>query len=229
MSNSSSQAEAKTNGLLALVGSGEYLPIMSGFEAKLLLAGNSQKYVQLATAAGQESDDRLHYWQKVGQEQGDRIGADVDFIPVFTRDDANNPDFAARIDGAGLIYLSGGNPSYLAATLKGTLVWEAIERNWRSGSSLAGCSAGAMAMHDLGVIPHIRVIPHYDKYFRWFPDAAARIVAKIMDGVWVIGIDEKTAIFTSDQREWEVVGSAKVHLLHGGPAGKYESGSKITL
>ncbi|MCX6427305.1 MAG: tyrosine-type recombinase/integrase, partial [Actinobacteria bacterium] len=45
-----------------------------------------------------------------------------------------------------LIYMSGGDPHFLAETLTGTPVWKAIIKNWHSGGSLAGCSAGAIEM-----------------------------------------------------------------------------------
>ena len=52
-------------GSLALVGSGEYLPAMASFEQSLIDDGikNGKRaiYVQIPTAAGQESDDRLEY------------------------------------------------------------------------------------------------------------------------------------------------------------------------
>ena len=124
-----------------------------------------------------------------------------------TRDDANDPKWAAAISGAGLIYLSGGNPSFLARTLIGTVVWKAIEHEWRLGSALAGCSAGAMALggyvpdfrhpraggvEGLGVVPDIRVLPHFDRYAKWVPDFAMRPL--VAPGSYIVGIDEDTAL-----------------------------------
>ena len=63
------------HGSLALVGSGEYLPAMANFEKSLLDDGikNGKRpiYVQIPTAAGQESDDRLDYWKQLGKAQAD--------------------------------------------------------------------------------------------------------------------------------------------------------------
>ena len=48
-------------GSLALVGSGEFLPIMADFEKSLIddgiKNGKEKRYVQIPTAAGQESDE----------------------------------------------------------------------------------------------------------------------------------------------------------------------------
>ena len=79
-----SQDEGQMNkpGRLALVGSGEYLPVMQEFERELIARGPSMRYVQLATAAGRESEVRRGYWERIGKEQAERIGAEQIFIPV---------------------------------------------------------------------------------------------------------------------------------------------------
>ena len=231
-------------GRLALVGSGEYLPVMAGLESSLIQSGPSLRYVQLATAAGQESDERLRYWERIGKEQADRIGAQQVFLPVFTREDAMRMDFAEKIRGAGLIYLSGGDPHYLAQTLFDTPVWEAIIASWKSGTSLAGCSAGAMAFGPdiphfrkmkesgeigLGLLPNIRVVPHYNKFFKWIPESAVQLFLKAPEGVRIVGIDEGTAIVTNNLKVWSIYGDGFAHLLNGKNTGKYESGSEVKI
>lgn len=231
-------------GRLALVGSGEYLPVMAELESSLIQSGPSLRYVQLATAAGQESDERLRYWERIGKEQADRIGAQQVFLPVFTREDAMRIDFAEKIRGAGLIYLSGGDPHYLAQTLFDTPVWEAIIASWKSGTSLAGCSAGAMAFGPdiphfrkmkesgeigLGLLPNIRVVPHYNKFFKWIPESAVQLFLKAPEGVRIVGIDEGTAIVTNNLKVWSIYGDGFAHLLNGKNTGKYESGSEVEI
>jgi len=226
------------SGTLALVGSGEYLPIMAELESSLIQNGPSLRYVQLATAAGQESNERLRFWERIGKEQADRIGAQQVFLPVFTREDAMRIDIAKEFQDAGLIYLSGGDPHYLAQTLTGTPVWDAIVSNWNSGTSLAGCSAGAMAFGPdiphfrkmkesgeigLGLLPHIRVVPHYNKFFKWIPEGAVQLFLKAPEGVRIVGIDEGTAIVTNDLKTWNVYGVGNVHLLNGDNVGKHAS------
>jgi len=230
-------------GALALVGSGEYLPIMQELENSLIqnaiIQGKADRYLQIPTAAGQEDSDRIAFWRKLGAEQAQRIGARQVFLPIFDREAAMNQDFADEITDAGLIYISGGDPGYLARTLIDTPVWQAIESAWKSGSSLAGCSAGAMALGNhvpnffhpkeegtigLGVLGEIRTIPHYDKFFRWIPDSAARLLLTAPPGTSVVGIDEATALVTGlkndletnfENHQWRVHGEGKVHLLSG--------------
>ena len=237
------------NGSLALVGSGEYLPAMATFEKSLIDDGikNGKRaiYVQIPTAAGQESADRLEYWKQLGKAQADRLGVDSIFLPIFTREDANNPDFVSLIHNSALIYMSGGDPHYLAETLMGTALWSAIQENWRTGTSLAGCSAGAMVLSShipnfrllkkaptagLNLLPEIRVIPHFNKFFKWIPDSAAKVLLHVPDDSILIGVDELTAIVKrSGDDQWVVVGEAKVHVLKGMPDQQLGDGEVITF
>jgi cyanophycinase len=237
------------NGSLALVGSGEYLPAMATFEKSLIDDGikNGKKpiYVQIPTAAGKESPDRLEYWKQLGKTQADRLGVDSIFLPIYTREDANNPEYAALINDAALIYMSGGDPHYLAETLMDTTLWSAIQENWRSGASLAGCSAGAMVLSShipnfrllkksptagLNLLPEIRVIPHFNKFFKWIPESAAKVLLHVPDDSILIGVDELTAIVKrSGDQHWVVVGEAKVHVLKGMPDQQLGDGEIITF
>lgn len=234
----------RPHGRIALVGSGEYLPVMAELEAELLRVGGSKRYVQLPTAAGRESESRIAYWKQIGAEQAERIGAQQIYLPVFNREDAMNEEIAAQVEGAGLIYLSGGDPHYLADTLFSTPVWSAIENSWRSGASLAGCSAGAMAFGPdipnfrrmkepgsigLNIVSNIRTIPHYNKFFKWIPDSAAQLFLKAPDHITITGIDENTAIWSDDLRNWHVYGEASAHVLTGVNKGKFDQFSSFAL
>ena len=138
------------NGSLALIGSGEYLESMSAFEKSLIDDGvkNGKKplYIQIPTAAGQESQTRLKYWEDLGRAQAELIGVESIFLPIFNREDANNPKYAQLVRDSALIYFSGGDPHYLAQSIIDTPLWQAIVENWQTGGSLAGCSAGAMVL-----------------------------------------------------------------------------------
>jgi cyanophycinase-like exopeptidase len=208
---------------------------MSEFEKSLIADGLKNqmktKFVQIPTAAGQESDSRLAYWQQLGRIQADSIGASCVFLPIYTREDAYNLDYAEQIKDSSLIYLSGGDPHYLANSLINTPVWSAILSNWEKGGSLAGCSAGAMVLSSqiphfrlskneptkgLNLIPNIRVIPHFNKFFKWIPESAAKLLLNVPEDSILIGIDELTAIVKrSGETNWKVYGQAKVHFLKG--------------
>ena len=236
------------HGSLALVGSGEYLPQMKEFEQSLIndgLANNKQPiYVQIPTAAARESENRINYWRSLGQAAAKSLGVTQDFLPIFTRDDANNPQLLKNVDDAALIYLSGGDPHYLAETLRDTLLWDLILKNWQSGGSLAGCSAGAMAFS--GYVPHfrlsraqptqgfgllkeVRVIPHFDKFFKWIPDSAAKHLLDLPGDSTLIGIDEDTAVVKRANQDWQVWGKGRLHLLKGQTPGQFGAGEFVKL
>ena len=235
------------NGSLALVGSGEYLPAMAEFEKSLLedgiKNGKENIYIQIPTAAAQESDSRIKYWKDLGQKQAEAIGAKPLFLPIYTRDDAQNMSFVNQISNGALIYMSGGDPHYLAKTLIDTPVWQAIVKNWQGGASLAGCSAGAMVLSSqipnfrlsraeptagLNLIQNIRVIPHFNKFFKWIPESAAKLLMHVPDDSVLIGIDELTAIVKRGGSDfWQVYGQAKLHMLKGLPEAQFSHGQEI--
>jgi cyanophycinase-like exopeptidase len=175
--------------------------------------------------------------------QADLIGATQLFLPIYSREDANNLEYANQIKDAGLIYISGGDPHYLAACLINTPVWSAILANWQQGGSLAGCSAGAMVLSSqiphfrlsrnqptpgLNLIPNVRVIPHFNKFFKWIPDAAAKILLNLENDSILIGIDELTAVVKrSGQEQWQVYGQGKLHFLKGLPDRQLMDGEEI--
>ena len=228
-------------GPIALVGSGEYLPEMADLEASLL-EGRAPRYVQLATAAVQDGPSVVDYWHQLGITQAQRLGVEPVIVPVNDEKDANNPEFASMIAGAGLIYLSGGDPNYLAETLRGSLVWSAIEATWRAGSALAGCSAGAMAIGSwipslrhprkgstpgLGLLEHLGVIPHFDAFAARVPDLLTRFVLPDEATMTIVGVDERTAL-VGGPTQWTVQGHQSVWRLSARGREEFPLGATLT-
>jgi cyanophycinase len=225
-------------GPLALVGSGEFLPVMAATDAALL-GGRPARVAVLPTAAGQEGPARIRYWFDLAHAHYSSLGVEVVEVPVFDRRSADDPDHADLIAGAGLIYLSGGDPHHVTATLAGTVVWAAIRAAWQGGAALAGCSAGAMTLagrvasirssvllDGLGVVPGVCVLPHFDRLRATYPDLAVRVRAEV--GATVVGIDENTALVGAAAQGWRVEGRGEVHVFatEGEPA-RYAKGSTV--
>jgi cyanophycinase-like exopeptidase len=228
-------------GPLALVGSGEYLPVMADVEAGLL-AGRPTRYVQLATAAVPDGPSVVERWHNLGTEQAQRLGVDAVILSVNDRTDADNSEIAEQVAGAGLIYLSGGNPGFLADTLRDTAVWAAIVTAWQRGAALAGCSAGAMAMtswvpslrhprqggtNGLALLPHLRVIPHFDFFTSKVPDLVTRFLLPYDPAITVLGIDEETAL-VGGPSEWTVQGRQSAWRLTSEGREELPAGTTIT-
>jgi cyanophycinase len=202
---------------------------------RALLAGRPARAVILPTAAAEEGEESVRRWLDLGSRHFERLGVEPVPLPVLTREDAARPDFAELVAGAGLVYLSGGNPGYLASVLRDSAVWSAIVAAWQGGAALAGCSAGACALTyvaedvramraaadagaprsasasraasavgagpeptGLAAIAEVAVIPHFDRMARWAPDIADRFASRVPEDVTVVGVDEDTAIVTTD-------------------------------
>jgi cyanophycinase len=240
-------------GPVALVGSGEYLPVLADVERRLL-AGRPPRYVQLATAAAPEGPAVLARWHTLGARAAERLGVEQVVVPVTDRDGALDDVNARLIEGAGLVYLSGGNPSFLTETLRDTPVWAAIVAAWRAGAALAGCSAGAMALSaslpdirrpwrpalpGLGVVPMVEVLPHFDAFAARMPDLVLRRVAGAPPGVRIVGVDEDTALVggldgwqgeaAGPGSRWQVHGRRSAWLLDRDGRHEVPSGSSVVL
>ena len=195
-------------GPVALVGSGEFLEVMVPVDAELL-AGRPQRAVFLPTASAEEGPQRVRYWIDLATAHYASMGVEPVPLEVLDREEAERPELASKVAGAGLVYLSGGNPGYLANTLAGTAVWQAILEAWRLGAAIAGCSAGACALsrvaddfrepgrysgEALAVVPYLVVLPHFDRFEHWMPGLADRMMARTPPDAVLVGIDEETAL-----------------------------------
>jgi cyanophycinase-like exopeptidase len=222
---------------------------MAQFENSLVADGvkngKEARFLQIPTAAGRESSDRLEYWKELGLRQAKNLGVEATYLPIFTREDAFNQEYIDAVANSALMYMSGGDPHHLAQVLIDTPLWDAILENWKTGASLAGCSAGAMVLsahipnfrllkkvptQGLNLLPEVRVIPHFNKFFKWIPESAAKVLLHVPDNSILIGVDELTAIVKrSGDTEWIVFGEAKVHVLKGLPDQQLHDGERINL
>jgi cyanophycinase len=204
--------------MLALVGSGEYLPPMEPVDRELLARlGGSPRVVCLPTAAGREGPERIGYWSRLGVDHFTRLGARAEALPVIDRANADDPALADEIAAADFVYLSGGKPGYLYRTLAGSRTWEAILSVLGKGGLLAGCSAGAMVLGEkffgfpgwkdgFNLVSGVTVVPHFDE----LPAAMIRSVRLLAGkGLTVLGVEGNTALVQSEGR-WEVLGAGGV-------------------
>ncbi len=229
-------------GPIALVGSGEFLPQMIDVD-RFLLNGRRPRVAFLPTAAGEEGPRSVNRWLKLGNDHYAAMDVEPIAVPVLNADDANDPAFAAMIADVGLVYLSGGNPGYIARVLRGSLVWDAIVAAWRDGAALAGCSAGAMALTgevpegrrrsagtEVGtnLIDHLTVIPHFDQMGKWNPGFLDQARARTPVGKHLVGIDEDTAL-VGGMTEWTVMGRLGVTVFGVDGPTAYAHGQTVHL
>ena len=216
------------NGLIAIVGAGEYLPVMEEVDRYLLSSVNSKtpRVVCLPTAAGQEGDDSVNRWSRMGVEHFQKLGADAQALRIIDKESANDSQFDSSLENADFIYFSGGNPMYLFQTMQGSRAWASMQKAWSRGAVYAGCSAGAMILskrvpsfrlaqnvEGFGVIPAQFILPHFDAMPLVFKPMIFALRKQLKKGEQMLGVDENTALVGRVGGEWKVMGQGTVHLI----------------
>ncbi len=239
-------------GPVALVGSGEFLPVMDETDAALsdcLGGAAATRVAVLPTASGLEEPESPARWARMGLEHFTRLGAKAEAVPILNRRDAHDPRMLASLEAANFYYFSGGNPLHLIETMHDTPAWAIIARRHAEGAALAGCSAGAMAICGqtsrfrglrederpawtpaLGVLPRLIVVPHYDRIASFIGDEAAeRLVRNVPAGAILLGIEEDTALVRVDAAGWRVMGQRRVWVYNADEKAVYEAGRPVSL
>jgi cyanophycinase len=215
-------------GALLLAGSGEFTRAVVAVDRALLrhTPGTPPRVAIVPTASGLEGAVPLD-WIARGVRHFGALGCAAFGVPILNCDDADRPEHREALAGADLIYLSGGNPRHLVASLAGSAAWAAIRAAWSGGATLAGSSAGAMALGELtiapfsgppswvpalGLLPGIGILPHYD---RFGSARTAPLVAVASPELAIVGIDEDTAILVDPIGRATVLGAATATLLRG--------------
>jgi cyanophycinase len=236
---------APVNGIIALVGSGEFTPAMDDVDRVLLgSTGRDRPRVAiLPTASWPDGPSVYQRWMDLGVSHFAALGAEPVPVPLTDRALADDPVIVSDIASADLVYLSGGKPAHLLETLAGSASGDAILAATARGAAVAGCSAGAMVLggrqlrvgarsflqlpvgwdQALGAVPGILVVPHYDAV----PEALiAPIVLAAPTGTTVVGIDEDTAAVGRDGA-WQVLGRGRVTVWHGRKRERHREGSAV--
>lgn len=234
------------NGLIALAGSGEYLPAMEEVDRYLLdslrLNGRKPRVVCLPTAAGREGNASVERWSTMGVAHFEKLGAEARALPIIDRSTADDPQWEPPLENADLIYFSGGDPGHLYETLHGSRAWNAAKRAWERGAVYAGCSAGAMILArriprfrlaqiqpGFGILPAEFIIPHFDAIPAMFKPLAAGLRRQLREGDIMLGVDEETALVGSLRGEWRVMGRGSVHLFTKQNAQTFSPGQTLPL
>ncbi len=225
-------------GTVALVGAGEYLPPLADVDRRLLARVDNPRVVCLPTAAGTEGAERIAYWSDLGVTHFQTLGVPVSSLDVIDRASAQDEAQAAHIRAANFVYLSGGKPAYLAETLAGTPVWDAILDVLARGGVVAGCSAGAMIfgakvprlppppvwVKAFGLLPDVVIMPHFDEM--------GGMVVQLMhwvlgSGYTLLGIDGNTALVCTNST-CTVDGRGGVTVWSAQKKQRYADGETVT-
>ena len=166
------------------------------------------------------------------------LGGKTSRLMVLNREDAFNHELVQGIEGAGVIYFTGGNPDHLLAALKDSPFLEAIMRAVEEGTVLAGSSAGAMVMGAmmrrprlggwvpaLNITPGIAVMAHHENSNP--AETSRELQGQVPDGITVLGIDARSGCLGSPGN-WKAVGSGNVTVYRGSKWRVYHPGETLS-
>ncbi|MBM3123999.1 MAG: peptidase [Chloroflexi bacterium] len=235
-------------GLIALVGSGEYLPQMEGIDRWLLAHcgadGRKPRVACVPTAAGREGEASIARWSQMGVNHFTRLDAEVQAVPVLDRQSADSKEYALIVQNADVVYFSGGDPGYLLQTLEGSRVWKAVWTALEAGGVYAGCSAGAMiagrefpdfrraglrSIKAFGLVPAKSIIPHFDAIPSIWRPLIFALLRRLKPDELALGIDENTALVGREGDVWTVMGQGQVHVFKRGSTRNYSEGETMTF
>jgi cyanophycinase len=235
----------------SLFGSGEFLPWAIDVDRAALeraTAGDGSVVV-LPLASAQEGEGVFGDWARRGLRHYEAMGVNVRVSALQDRSGTSDDDLIAQLEGASMYYFSGGNPAYLADTLRDTPFWQTIVEAVDSGAVLAGCSAGACFIGEtapdptredrsakswyvqgLRLLPGVSFGPHWDMLDTWQAGLTEFIASNIPSEQRLVAIDEDTAMI-GDGTNWAVMGNGRVQVYAGGVrvGGPFERDAVFTL
>ena len=222
---------------ILLVGGDEFRPSGVGVDRHLLRqTGQSTPRVAIIPTAAAHENPALAVSNGVRHFVG--LGASAYSVDVVRRADAENPRIVAQLEGADVIYFTGGSPEHLRAALAGSPLLEAVIAANHSGAIWAGSSAGAMVLGAvmrrpssgspvspaLGIIPSVMVLPHHE---RSDPQSVAtQLSAPETVSLAVLGIDGGCGIML-DTEGATALGAGSVTVYQAGNWRRFAGGETV--
>jgi cyanophycinase len=227
-------------GYILLAGGAEFGGAMAIADRRAIeLAGGVNTRIGIVPAAA--APDKNH--ERAGRNGVDwfkQLGAvDVAVVPLIDRESADDAAIVEALLESKLIYMLGGFPRHLEQSLTGSKSWQAMMAAHQSGAVIAGSSAGAMILCDhyydpfgkkifkgLGLIPDACLIPHHNTFGRnWTQQLTQRL-----DGVILIGIDEKTGMINDGPAgQWQVYGTGRITCYRNDRIAQFSAGEPFDL
>ena len=204
--------------MIAITGSGEFLPSILDVDKKLLNYLDDIPYVlTFSTAAGKESDERLSYWENLAIDHFKKLKVNHMHIDARNRTDLNNSSVIEEMKKANFVFFSGGSPNHLYESIYDSDFSNELEEIEKRGI-IAGCSAGAMIMGEkmikgvgLNYILNTIVIPHYgESFYSWISNT----VKVLNRGKYKLLCLEKDTYFVKDKDQLSVLGKQNVHIIY---------------
>ena len=222
-------------GVIGLVGGDEFRPGCEDMDREIMRASGQDpaRVLVTPTAAGtgaaRAASNGVRYFSS--------LGGDATSLMVLDRGQADDARSIQAVDGAGVIYFTGGSPDHLLETLSNSRLLEAVLAAVDNGAVLAGSSAGAMVLGSLmrrpssghwvealGVVPSLAVLPHHEGRD---PAETSRLLQRqTPSDLTTLGIDSRAGCL-GRPANWRVVGSGQVTVYRGADWAVYRSGDRL--
>ncbi|HEY0515136.1 MAG TPA: cyanophycinase [Thermoanaerobaculia bacterium] len=185
--------------------------------------------VTVATAQPEETwKDYREIFKKLGVKK-------VEWLDVRVREEGFQEEIVRLLDGASVVFFTGGDQLKITSQLGDSYVYRRIEEIYEQGGTIAGTSAGASVMSEtmlisgdgdeshkvntiLGMAPGLGLIKNavIDQHFAQ-RGRLGRLLGAITQNPRTLGIglDENTAIILTDNERFEVVGAGAAYVLDG--------------
>jgi cyanophycinase len=222
----------RTAGTLVAVGGGEDRTgdrvVLKKFVE--LAGGPSARVVVIGTATTMPDEVEVEYKKAFGD-----LVESFDFLPLSTREEANDPSTIARLSDATGVYFSGGDQMRIASIFGGSKTDVHLHQAFLDGLVVGGTSAGAAMMSSTMVLGGSDTIPTTDAVSlgpglefvggllidMHFAERGrlARLLAAVAQFPHElgVGIDEDTALVIKGNR-CEVIGSGAATIVDAGGA-----------
>ena len=222
---------------ILLVGGDEFRASCAGMDRRVLeVAGATNPRVAIVPTAAAFENPGLAASNGVRHFTG--LGASAFGLDVVRREDAENPRVAAQLDGAHVIYFTGGSPEHLHSVLAGSPLLSAVSEACAAGAIWCGSSAGAMVLGSvmrrpssgspvspaLGIVPNVMVLPHHE---RSDPNAVTeQLSGSATVDLTVLGIDGGSGVLL-DADGATALGAGNVTVYRSGEWRRYAAGDSV--
>ena len=222
---------------ILLVGGDEFRASCAGMDRRVLeVAGATNPRVAIVPTAAAFENPGLAASNGVRHFTG--LGARAFGLDVVRREDAENSRMVAQLDGAHVIYFTGGSPEHLHSVLAESPLLSAVSEACEAGAIWCGSSAGAMVLGSvmrrpssgspvspaLGIVRDVMVLPHHE---RSDPNAVTeQLSGSATVGLTVLGIDGGSGVLL-DADGATALGAGNVTVYRSGEWRRYAAGDSV--
>ena len=186
----------------------------------------------VATLASREPEEMFRDYERAFSGLGVN---DVEHLDVPSREELLRNPRLEILDGASVVFFTGGGQLRITTQFGGTQLCEQIQEFYRQGGTIAGTSAGASVMSDtmlvsgeadashrvganllmapgLGYLKDVIIDQHFAERGR-----IGRLLGAVAQNPRLLGIglDENTAIIVEQEKHFRVLGGGAAYVLDG--------------